>query len=244
MILGIDVSRWQGEVDWPAVVQAGAEFAYIRSSILHAEDEQFQRNADLCNLPRGFYHFLSEYGSPESQADIFCDLIENLRWELRPVVDCENHTDPNHIIPFMNLVEQRMGVAPMIYTGAWWWNPNVGNQPIYAAYDLWIALWNDVGTGNPLLIEPCPPWIEWTFWQWSADGNGRGPEFGLQHPDADLDYFHGDVLAFRAYMDHIHTERYGETLESRVSALEAGLSDLRNDVALALSVAQDIVLGE
>jgi GH25 family lysozyme M1 (1,4-beta-N-acetylmuramidase) len=73
--------------------------------------------------------------------------------------------------------------------------------------ELWIARYTSKGKpwGN-ILPWPDSPRIkprdydDWDFWQWSADGNGRGAEFGASSRSIDLNYFNGDQVAFDEYI--------------------------------------------
>ena len=52
-----------------------------------------------------------------------------------------------------------------------------------------------------IIFNPLPSNFDtWVFWQFSADGNGRGPEFGASSKSIDLNYFNGDLAAFNAYI--------------------------------------------
>jgi hypothetical protein len=65
---GIDVSHWQGDVDWEAVAESGVRFAYIRASQgVDLVDRRVERNARLIGgtMPNGFYHFGSWYNADE-----------------------------------------------------------------------------------------------------------------------------------------------------------------------------------
>jgi hypothetical protein len=88
----------------------------------------------------------------------------------------------------------------VIYTRALWWNENVAADPAWQKHDMWIARY------CPSLDLPwgdgdCQPrdWNEWRFWQFSANGNRRGAEFGAQSSSIDLDYFNGEAADLEAY---------------------------------------------
>jgi GH25 family lysozyme M1 (1,4-beta-N-acetylmuramidase) len=74
--------------------------------------------------------------------------------------------------------------------------------------DLWIARYTSKRKpwGN-LLPWPDSPAIkprdfdDWLFWQYSADGNGKGPEFGASSKSIDLNWFNGDQAAFDEYIN-------------------------------------------
>lgn len=260
LILGADSNGWNGPIDFQKGREAGARFWGLRSSINITEDAQFARGVELCDLPRFFWHYLSKWNSWEWQAEFFCELIEDVDWQLRPVVDCESFTPPEFILPFCQYIEERLKVRPIIYTEYDWWSHYVGNEPLYAAYDLWAcdprtgitAPWSD---GERQIL----PWDTWKLWQFSIDGNGRGAEFGAQSDDLCLDHFNGDIPALDAEIATVNAERYGlpppDPLEVRVERLEVGaaemnerltseLAELRGDLGRALDAAGGILLGE
>ena len=97
MLLGIDVSKWQLQMDWHKARSAGARFAFIRAgsiSNLPGEcytDFQFERNAKIAPeyFPVGFYWYFRPQHDAIKQASYFCNLIRQKRYLLPPVIDLE-----------------------------------------------------------------------------------------------------------------------------------------------------------
>ena len=92
MKTGIDVSAWQGQINWQQVRSNGAAFAFIKASKQLFSDQRFKQNwpgAKAAGLPRGAYHYLTWDVSPVSQARFFTSLIKTDPPELYPVVDFE-----------------------------------------------------------------------------------------------------------------------------------------------------------
>ena len=92
-VFGVDVSSYQGEVDWPVLAEQGVDFAFIKAtegSLL--QDRRFAANwagAAAAGVRAGAYHFLS-YDSPgETQADNFIAAVPVTEGALPPVVDIE-----------------------------------------------------------------------------------------------------------------------------------------------------------
>ena len=73
------------------------------------------------------------------------------------------------------------GFGVMIYTGAWWWDGNVMPADKWRNYPLHVA--NYTSAAQPYMPRD---WEEWDVWQWSADGNGKGHEYGADSHDIDL----------------------------------------------------------
>ena len=226
MILGIDVSKWQKELDWLIASSAGARFAFIRAGSISIggeiyTDYQFERNARIAPdyMPVGFYWYFRPYHDPVKQANYFCDLIRGKRWKLPPVIDLEEagSLSPLGVTTsagtFALTVNDRLGVFPLLYSRAYWLNKNTVPNDLMKLLDLWIARYtNKKKPWGNILPWPDSPAIKprdydtWKFWQWSAGGNGRGKEFGAVQPGAsvsiDLDYFNGDQEAFDKYADN------------------------------------------
>ena len=221
-LLGVDVSKWQKEMDWQKCDAAGAKFAFIRAGSISIggslyTDYQFERNAELAQeyMPIGFYWYYRPQHSPEGQADYFCDLIESSEWAwlMPPVLDLESSGGlspsaiTNSAAAFALRVNENLGVLPLLYSRAYWLNANTVPDDFMKLLDLWIARYTSKGKpwGN-ILPWPDSPRIkprdydDWTFWQFSAGGNGRGAEFGAQSKSIDLNYFNGDQAAFDEYI--------------------------------------------
>lgn len=214
MILGVDVSKWQGEMDWYRCREAGARFAYIRAGSITSTsgtcypDDQFERNASLAPeyLPVGFYWFFRAKHDVIRQAEYFCNLIKGKRFILPPVIDCEDFEGctPEEsrlaVVNFVRAVYRRLARWPMIYTRAELWNRSTLGDDLIKTLDLWIARYTSKALpwGNPGDSEKVKPrdWTTWRLWQFSADGNGKGGQFGAKSDSIDLDHFNGDEIDF------------------------------------------------
>ena len=126
----MDVSSYQGEVDWPVLAEQGVDFAFIKAtegSLL--QDRRFAANwagAAAAGVRAGAYHFLS-YDSPgETQADNFIAAVPVTEGALPPVVDIEFYgeyldTPPEKervraiLDPLLERLEAHYGVKPILY---------------------------------------------------------------------------------------------------------------------------------
>jgi lysozyme len=220
MLLGVDVSKWQKEMNWETADSAGANFAFIRAGAVSIggelyTDYQFIRNASLAPdyMPVGYYWFFRPQHDPVAQADYFCNLIEDEERHLPPVLDLEKNggLTPAQVTEaaktFITQVYANLDLWPLLYTRGWWFNDNTVDDPVWDFVDLWISRYTSKKKpwGN-LLPWPDHPKVkprsfdEWKFWQWSADGNGRGEEFGAESNSIDLNWFNGDQAAFDEYI--------------------------------------------
>jgi len=188
---GIDVSKWQGTINWGAVAGDGVEFAFIRvSDGTGYIDGQFGANwqgAGAQGILRGAYQFFRADEDPEAQAQIVLDhLAEHGPGELPAVIDVESAdgqapaTVAANVRRWIDVVEAETGLAPIIYTGRYFWDGSVKSTD-FSDYPLWVAQW----TSAACATLPAG-WDDWTFWQYSATGRVAGIS-----GDVDLDRFDG-----------------------------------------------------
>jgi lysozyme len=185
---GIDVSKYQGDIDWRRVKRAGIVFAFARvSDGLDVRDEYFEANwkaMKRVHIRRGAYQYFRASLDPLAQADLFVDAVHKAgRPDLPLVADVETDdgADPDtlqtNLQSWLERVEKRTRRRPIIYT-----SPAMGERlgGKFAAYPLWVAHYE---TECPRLPEG---WRRWTFWQRNSHGRVKGIA-----GDVDLDHFAG-----------------------------------------------------
>lgn len=186
---GIDVSHWQGTIDWQAVRGGGIDFAFIKATEGGTyTDPQFARNwaaAADAGITRGAYHYFRPNVDAVKQAEHFLRVTRLGAGDLPAVLDVETSDGLTGdallraVRSWLETVERATGKRPIVYTYPDFWNRYVSASP--GPYPLWIASY---GRDQPLM--PTTGWSDWTFWQSSA--TGRVP--GIQG-DVDLDHFRG-----------------------------------------------------
>lgn len=198
MITGIDISCWQGEVDFYKAKPL-VDFMYARSSIGLEEDSQFKRNwaeAERLNIPHGAYHYLLPELGWEKQARLFASLAQGDC--LVPMLDVEVADSFNQqqmascVLKFCDLADKLFGRQIGIYTSRSKWDYLVGDTGKCWPRPLWVAHYTNADQ----------PWIPtewekrgrtWSIWQWSADGNRQGHKYGATGSwDIDLDRVNGN----------------------------------------------------
>ncbi len=211
----IDISHWQGEMDWDVFMQSDAEGCIIRAGSCNAvtgipyTDYKYEQNmtaVDSFTEVIGTYWYWRANHDPIEQADYYADLLKFKPWNLPPVADVEAWGNVNmstmqsRLKKFVDRLQFRTGYKPIIYTRTTFWNPYVGNPSWAKDHDLWIARYNSAITG-PWSDGWGKPysWDNWVFWQYSADGNGLGRIYGVDGDDIDLDYFNGTSAELREY---------------------------------------------
>jgi len=231
---GIDVSEFQGEMDFDRVKNDGIQFVYIRSSIGTQEDTRFTENAEnaiSAGLDVGFYHFVEERSAEEAaeEARFFWSLISDKEWTLRPVMDFErfkgqSRDDVNEIaLAFMNEIESLSGVTPMLYTDAYaadaLWEDDMG------IYPLWVADWD---AKTPRVTSEI--WDAWTGFQYTDAGRVVG-----MSGNVDRDNFSKNAYAAeKPATKYAHyTVRTGDTLSAIANEFSTALSTLAKINAIA-----------
>jgi len=194
---GIDVSNYQGTVNWVSVKNAGNSFAFAKATEgTTYTDPSFARNwyyMQQAGIVRGAYHYGRPGSDPVAQAKFFVTQVGNRSGALQLVLDLET-TDgrtPAQVWAwtqsFMAEIQTLTGKPGIIYTGYYFWRDSVGNPTNNLNCPLWIAAY---GVSSPMVP---PAWSTWTFWQYSDTGSVPGVSGAV-----DLDYFHGTLTNLKA----------------------------------------------
>ncbi|WP_116126384.1 glycoside hydrolase family 25 protein [Lewinella sp. IMCC34183] len=167
-VSGLDVSRYQGVVNWDSVANAGHHFVFIKASEGWTHrDIAFRANwaeAGRAGIRRGAYHFFLPHTSVERQLSNFIDLVKLQPGDLPPVLDVENRGDLSgpdfvaHVRQWLRLAEDHYGVKPILYTGLNFYNRHLAGQ--FNEYPLWLARYND---HEPVTVCGRP----FQFWQYT-----------------------------------------------------------------------------
>lgn len=179
---GIDVSHYQGNVDWAKVKSAGYSFAICKATEgRYMVDDFLKRNIDGCNehgLAVSAYHFCRASNVEEAivEAKFFCDTLDSvggiLALDFLPVLDIETAEAKNRQTvtavchAWLEYVEKRIGVAPMIYADRSFIDDYL--DPSLSKYKLWLAAY---GTDQPTDRNG---WSQWEFIQVSDSGQVPG----------------------------------------------------------------------
>ncbi|MEP6757828.1 MAG: GH25 family lysozyme [Actinomycetota bacterium] len=203
-VTGIDVSKWQGTIDWNAVRASGVDFAIIKATESQGLiDPQFATNAAnaaAANMPIGMYHVASPSASTDdarAEADHFLQVARPDAGNVIPALDIEINRVPDWMTPaqlqdwsraWLLRVTNKLGVRPMVYGSVYMFETLLANTTWFAdhGYVLWLARWGPLP--SPL---PANDWQGqgWTFWQWSSTGSVAGI-----NTDVDRDRFAGTDL--------------------------------------------------
>jgi lysozyme len=196
-IHGIDVSSYQGMIDWQKVKQMHQDsvrinFAYIKATEgMLLTDPYFLHNWRACRrvgIIRGAYHYFRPKADGKMQANFFLANVKIQKGNLPPVVDVEelNGVAPEkmrkELNDFLTEVTLKTKTRPIIYSSLKFYYDNLAGY--YNNYHFWLSNFD-----HPDLAVM--PGTDWKFWQHS----NRARVSGILH-GVDFDVFNGDSLAF------------------------------------------------
>ena len=175
--VGIDVARYQGDIDWQTVSKEKILFVYIKATEGKTyTDPKFHQNikgAQKAGLKVGAYHFFRMTSGAREQFNHFYSQVSKYKMDLIPMIDVEVPSKEVKSIPlvqdsldvFIKLVTQKYGKKPMIYGTQRSYNTYCA--PKYNNLHLYIGRYNTKG-----------PEINgkgsYTIWQYSECGKIKG----------------------------------------------------------------------
>ena len=200
---GIDVSKWNGEIDWPAARKSGVAFAFVKATEGKDRiDSAFERNwrgAAAAGLPHAPYHFYYFCSTADEQADWFIRNVPKAAVRLPPVLDAEwNHASPTcklqpppatvraSLQRFMDRIEAHYGKRPIIYTTVDFHRDNLVGH--FDDYHFWVRS----TAAHP---EDIYASRTWAFWQYTATGVVPGV-----NGDTDNNVFAGTQKSWQAWV--------------------------------------------
>jgi lysozyme len=203
-IHGIDVSKYQGLIDWDQVRGSGTQFAYIKATEGgDLMDDAFARNweaAKSAGVRRGAYHFVYWCRPAREQAAWFEQNVPQDADALPPVLDVELTPDSKTckqmprrdaalatIAERLNELEAHYGKRPVIYTTVDFYQRFL--QHDFAEYPIWVRstkFYPSVKYGD----RP------WHFWQYQSDGKVAGIRSRV-----DRNAFYGSEQQWQAFLE-------------------------------------------
>lgn len=190
---GIDVSKWQEDINWKKVASQGIDFVMIRSSFGREHtDEKLKTNVEGCEkygISYGFYHYTYATTVEEAriEAKYFLKTIKNYHPDYPVVLDIEEEfykqmsrkQITNIIVAFMKELDNA-GYYGVVYSYAKFFAEYIDMSRI-SKYDIWIASWGDEEKLNSVYDG------YYSMWQYSATGKISGIS-----GEVDLDYSYKD----------------------------------------------------
>ncbi|MCL2634163.1 MAG: calcium-translocating P-type ATPase, PMCA-type [Oscillospiraceae bacterium] len=204
-VRGVDVSSYQGVIDWEILADNNIDFAFIKATEGSSHvDEKFAYNWEKAlsdtDLLIGAYHFFSYDSSGITQAENFIKTVPIVSGTLPPVIDIEFYGDIEKNLPsrehtgeilndMLIILEEHYGHKPIIYATMKSYNLYIKNE--YEEYPIWIR---DV-IKKPVL----PDGREWVFWQYSHRETLNGYD-GVER-FIDMNVFYGSTYELRELTD-------------------------------------------
>ncbi|MNK72426.1 Lysozyme M1 precursor [compost metagenome] len=191
-VIGIDVSEFQGKVDWEEVEildeKYPVQFVFIRATAGNDRvDRQFKRNwegAKENKIMRGAYHYYRPNENSIEQADLFIKTVKLQKGDLPPVLDIEKLPKNQSLDSlkkglkrWLVKVEKHYQVRPIIYSGERYYTDFLREE--FGDYLFWIANYNFYREK----IED-----DWLFWQFTEKASLPG----IKHR-VDVNIYNGDL---------------------------------------------------
>lgn len=198
-VKGIDVSSYQGEIDWEVLSKENISFAYIKategSSFIDSNFAYNYEEANKTDLRVGAYHFFSFDSEGRTQADNYISVVGAKENMLPPVVDFEFYGDKAKNPPDVSTTEKELRVLletledyykvkPVIYATERTYRDYLKGK--FDDYDIWI---------RNVYFRPLHG--NWKFWQYSCTGELKG--YIGKEKYVDLNVFNGSRKEFETY---------------------------------------------
>ena len=203
-IHGIDVSKFQGDIDWNAVANSGVKFAWIKATEGgDRADARFQANwsgAKSAGVPHGAYHFVYWCRPPMEEMAFFEQNAPVEDDALPPVLDaeatptsptCRRHLTRQGATADMKVMleemERHYGKRPIIYTTVDFYEA-ILSDGAFSDYPIWV---------RSTKYHPQMKYglRDWSFWQYQSDGQTPGINGAV-----DSDVFYGTKAQWEAYL--------------------------------------------
>lgn len=217
-IRGVDVSEYQGDIDWKTLSSQYIDFAFIKATEGSSyKDPYFTKNYEQLNktnLLLGAYHFFSFDSSGEEQAENYIETVGTVEEDkiILPIVDFEFYGDKEKNLPnkedaqrklqeLLNKMEEKYKIKPLIYATKKTYDIYLKDN--FTDYDIWI---------RNILTEPSlEENRKWTFWQYT--GRARLKGYNGKEKFIDLNVFNGSKEDFENYIESIKQEKKNKLIE-------------------------------
>lgn len=205
LVRGIDVSRYQGEIDFDVLYDQSIRFAFIKATegIEYIDPNYFInfQNSKESGMKTGAYHFYRFESTGRAQAEYFIQNVELSDEDLPPVIDLEyygrwinNPQSPNELIPelrdMVDLLREHYNKKPIIYCNRYVYEHYLKND--FSDVDYW---YREIGRGYPSM----PDNTQWMFWQYDDMAKLEGYGGPGANEYIDLNYFYGDLDDLEEY---------------------------------------------
>lgn len=176
---GVDVSRYQEDVDFKKLKEQHIDFAYIKATegSTHVDDsfKEKWKAAEEADMLTGAYHYFSYYQPGAAQAEYFIKTVGDLKGHLIPAIDMELTVEEVYNPPekdvvvrglkaFVAVLEEKYKVKPIIYARKDYFEKYLADD--FADYPKWVTNYY-----FPAFLDYGD---SWTFWQYTDKGKLEG----------------------------------------------------------------------
>lgn len=199
---GIDISKWNGDIDWPTAKKSGVSFAFIKATEgkdrIDQRFHEYWRGANAAGVAHSPYHFYYFCSTPDEQADWFIRNVPKAAVQLPPVLDaewnplsptCRKRPPPAEVRAqmqrFLDRLEAHYGKRPIIYTTVDFHRENIAGH--FGNYHLWLRAVAD----HPENVYG----RKWAFWQYTSTGIVPGID-----GNTDINVFAGSSKNWSAWL--------------------------------------------
>lgn len=200
-VIGVDVSSYQGNIDWKEIEKQNITFAYIKategSTFVDKCFEDNWKNASHTKLRLGAYHFFSFESSGKVQAENYLKNVSPINGMLPPVIDVEYYGPfksvkdidvqavRTNLREMLDEIERNYGQKPIIYVTNDSYKTIVKDE--FCDCDLWYRS----------VYAKVPDNVDWTFWQYSNRTKLGG--YNGEEKFIDVNVFNGKKEDFITY---------------------------------------------
>jgi len=201
---GVDVSRWQGDINWDTMFDRGIKFATLRCTVgdyyvdtmLNIYDQQTRARRIYTN----YYHVMRTQATAQKQMDWYFSnqpkradfpICLDVEWETTG--DDSYYYDPEEtterVLECVEIIKERDGRTPFLYSAVGYLETWLLPHPEILALPFFVANYGVVAP-NIWLFE------DYKFWQFMADGDNQGEYYGSGAHGLDVDMYNGSQEEF------------------------------------------------
>ncbi len=197
-VRGVDVSSYQGNIDWDVLSSQNLSFAFIKATEGSSHvDSYFSYNYEAAiksGLRVSPYHFFSFESEGKTQAENYIRTVEKKANMLPPSIDFEFYVGMSRPLPpvdetrkqlsvLLRMLEDHYGLKPIIYATRRSFSAYL--EGYFDDYDFWM---------RDIYFEPSSPW---KFWQYTNRGLLKG--YTGKEKYIDMNVFSGTMSDFKRY---------------------------------------------
>ena len=191
-VKGIDVSYWQGDVDFKSVKESGISFVILRIGTSYGKDSTFDKNyknARENGLDVGcyFYTYSKDVQTAQKDAEDVISWIGDKQLQYPVYFDIEDpsleslpKSDKMAICETFREKVSDAGFLVGLYANSYWLNDLLDKEVCYNNYEIWLANWTNTGLPDKDMSELC------SVWQYTGNGVVVGVKGSV---DLDVSYY-------------------------------------------------------